>query len=301
MTQSVEAAFQRLFAPLAAEQFFAEIWPSRLYYDEPRADRIAALEALVGPGDIDAMLAAHDPVGPAHVCTRPDGNLKVEILPCRQARIGFSAGSFILKKMHQALPSLGACVAQLKRLCGLPGDDEVCDSHIHYSTAGQGFTTHFDEKDIIMLQLRGTKTWWVGEAPYVEAPITDYWPTTLPTDESLQPEEPGLRRFDLAPGALLFIPRGHLHRTEAVDESIAVTFGFLTRSWAEIVVEKLKRELIRDVDWRRPVHDVAPSAAAARIAQARATVDDLLRRLEPAVRALVTDDFVTGEAGRGAG
>jgi ribosomal protein L16 Arg81 hydroxylase len=298
MTQErYEAAFRRLFEPLTIERFVAEIWPSRLFYDEPRAERLAALEALLGPTDLDSLLAAHDASGPAYVCTKPEGNLKVEIVPCRQARVGFTAGSFILKQMHHALPSLGASVQLLKRLCGLPAEDEVCDSHVHYSTPGEGFSVHFDEKDIIMVQLRGTKTWWVGETPYIEAPITHCWPITPPTDDSLQPEEGKLRRFDLAPGSLLFIPRGHLHKTEALDESIAVTFGFLTKSWAELVVDKLKHALIQDVDWRRPVHDVAPSTAAPRQAEARATVEDLLRRLVPAVRALAADDFVAGVAG----
>jgi ribosomal protein L16 Arg81 hydroxylase len=306
-----EKACRQLFEPLGIERFFAEVWPSRFFHDPPRPERLAALDELLGRSDLDSLLAVHEPAGPAFVFSEREGTMTVDQVPTPKAKEGFSAGSLLLKKMHKALPSVGDCVRMIERICGLPVDGELCDSHIHLSTAGAGFMTHLDDKDIVMLQLRGTKAWWVDEVPFIESPtdgyvpgdppnkdLKPYWPSHLPPDGSYVREESELCRIDLAPGSLLFIPRGFLHRTKAVDESVTLTFGFHTRPWVELVLEKLKHKLVEDVDWRRPVHGIAPSSVASRAGDARAAVEPLLRKLLAAARDLTPGDLVDrGEAG----
>lgn len=301
-------ACSQLFEPFTMRRFFAEIWPSRYFADEPREERLAALESLLGRADRDSLLAAHEPVGPAHVYREQDGTMGEEILPPRSARERLAFANVLLKEMHVALPSLGSCARMMAATCGLPA--ELCVAHVHVSGPGIGFIPHFDDKDVLTFQLRGTKTWWVGELPFIEAPTIDYvpgappspelavyWPSAVPLDGSFRPSDGDLRRVDLTPGSMLFVPRGHWHRTTEVDESVSVAFGFSSKCWADVAAEKLRRRLIEHAAWRRPVHGVSPDAGARRVADARAATAPLLPMVAAAARDLEEEGLV-GPTGR---
>lgn len=89
----------------------------------------------------------------------------------------------------------------------------------------QGFDTHFDQHDTIIVQTAGSKLWSVFE-PTVQYPLHAQGSsrgTPLPeTDPYLECE--------LSPGDVLYIPRGHWHFAVAVTPSIHLTLGPESRS-----------------------------------------------------------------------
>lgn len=89
----------------------------------------------------------------------------------------------------------------------------------------QGFDIHFDRHDVFVLQVEGTKTWRV------------FQPTrTFPLELNKQqgkgdpPDgEPYLDRI-MAPGDVMYIPRGHWHYAIADSPSVHLTVGPASRS-----------------------------------------------------------------------
>jgi len=139
--------------------------------------------------------------------------------------------------------------------------------------AAQGFRTHYDTHDVLVLQVEGRKRWrvWDGE------------PLPRPTRRTgwtgkLAPEG-APHVMVLEPGDALYIPRGVFHdaATEAGETSLHITLGFLEPSWAEAL-----RRLLDDVEatdaglreavptWRIGEEDLQPAleAALARLAGA---------------------------------
>lgn len=90
-----------------------------------------------------------------------------------------------------------------------------------YMTFGSGgaFAMHFDAHDVLVLQLYGTKRWFLYEEPE---------PAPLEHTPKVKPAPPREVAFetDLETGDVLFIPRGTYHRAAVTDtDSVHLTFG----------------------------------------------------------------------------
>lgn len=88
-----------------------------------------------------------------------------------------------------------------------------------WSRGGMKAPVHNDDHDIIVVQLRGKKRWYVSRA---QSQLDNSWeriPSDLPdlTDEET---------IDLHPGDLLYLPRRTFHRVESDEESLHVSIGF---------------------------------------------------------------------------
>jgi lysine-specific demethylase/histidyl-hydroxylase NO66 len=118
----------------------------------------------------------------------------------------------------------------------------------------QGFAPHYDDVDVFMLQLEGSKRWRVyspptaaDELPRVSSP--DYKPSDLPAP---------LLDVTLRAGEVLYLPRGWVHQgiTSATEHSLHVTVSaFQNHTWADLVkgmlVYKVDQLAKEEVDFRR--------------------------------------------------
>ncbi|NUP14444.1 MAG: cupin [Polyangiaceae bacterium] len=98
----------------------------------------------------------------------------------------------------------------------------------------RGYGLHWDDHDVLVLQVRGKKRWRIH-------PSTKPFPTT--DDDSLEPPT-GAPAWegDIADGDVLYIPRGAWHCAEALDEpSIHVTFGIPNRTGLDLVAWMAQR------------------------------------------------------------
>jgi hypothetical protein len=115
--------------------------------------------------------------------------------------------------------------------------------------AAQGFRTHFDAHDVLVLQVTGRKRWrvWDGQ------PLP--WPTrNTPWDGQTKPEgEPHV--MVLEPGDALYVPRGVMHdaATEPGEASLHITLGFLESCWADALRRLLDAEEQANVALRESV------------------------------------------------
>lgn len=98
----------------------------------------------------------------------------------------------------------------------------------------QGFTPHFDDHDVFILQTMGTKVWRLYNTP-IELPSKKF-PHHKYRDkyELRQPKF----EVELKPGDLLYIPRGMVHDASTTDTaSVHITLGLHPNYWFELVQE----------------------------------------------------------------
>ncbi len=78
---------------------------------------------------------------------------------------------------------------------------------------------HHDEHDLLVVQLRGRKRWFVSRKP---PELPNPWPAIPGPPAQLGPHD----AFEVEPGEIVYLPRGTLHSVESPGESLHVSLGF---------------------------------------------------------------------------
>jgi hypothetical protein len=110
---------------------------------------------------------------------------------------------------------------------------------------GQGFIPHFDNHDVFVLQVAGSKQWTIYDA-YMDLPLRGQ---VFDKDE----HKPGLptQEFELKAGDLVYVPRGVMHSARSTDElSLHVTVGALVYSWADLLLEAMSAHSLESRSFR---------------------------------------------------
>ncbi|OQW60162.1 MAG: hypothetical protein A4S17_10660 [Proteobacteria bacterium HN_bin10] len=151
--------------------------------------------------------------------------------------------TIILNQAHQFDPALA-------RLCR--GLEHVFSSHVQtniYLTPpnAQGFRTHYDNHDVIVIQVEGEKAWRLYDMP-VAIPYRGegFESGRHPTGELRQ-------EFVLKAGDCAYVPRGLMHdaRTSGDKPSLHITIGLITRTWADLMLEAVSEAALRSPELRR--------------------------------------------------
>lgn len=196
--------------------------------------------------------------------------------------------TIVLNQAHQFDPALS-------RLCR--GLEHVFSSHVQtniYLTPpnAQGFRTHYDNHDVLVIQVEGEKAWRLYDMP-IETPFRG---------EGFEAGkyEPGQLRqeFVLKPGDCAYVPRGLMHdaSTSGDKPSLHITVGLITRTWADVMLEAVSEAALRSPDLRRSLPPGFARADFDRTA-AREHLKVLMRgladevKLDPALD-LMVDTFI---------
>lgn len=111
----------------------------------------------------------------------------------------------------------------------------------------QGFSTHYDDHDVFVMQVSGEKRWRLYERP-VDNPYRG---------EKFRAAEhkPGHPKdeFVLRAGDCVYIPRGLMHDAESHGDepSLHITVGLLGQRWADLMLEALSEMALRHPAFRR--------------------------------------------------
>jgi hypothetical protein len=144
---------------------------------------------------------------------------------------------------------------------------------------GQGFDTHWDDHDTVIVQLAGSKHW------TVHGPGRPY-PMKIDNDHSHRPPDTEVWQGELRAGDMIHVPRGWWHTVRGSDAmSMHLTFGFTRRTgidWANWLVEQLYAEELFRADLPR-------FGSAGRVRQ---HTDQLLEALTKIIQAHPPDDFL---------
>ncbi|PCK08615.1 MAG: hypothetical protein COA42_08405 [Alteromonadaceae bacterium] len=129
---------------------------------------------------------------------------------------------------------------------------------VYATPAGKGNAPHFDQNFNFVIQLEGTKKWWLAKNKTINNPMTRHV-IGHPADDELGsyttkefpesfPED--CTEYILEPGSILFVPRGVWHMTEAVTDAVSFNFTFTPPTWIDIATIALRAKLSHSEKWR---------------------------------------------------
>lgn len=101
-----------------------------------------------------------------------------------------------------------------------------------WSRTGMRAPVHYDDHDLIVVQLRGTKRWYVSSEP---SQLFNTWKGI-----SGNPPDLGAHHVvDVKPGDLMYLPRGTFHTVDSDSESIHLAIGFTPLTLRELMIAAL--------------------------------------------------------------
>jgi ribosomal protein L16 Arg81 hydroxylase len=232
-----ERVLEDLLFPVAPERFFTEFWESRAFVVE--RGRPGYYGRLFTLADVDRVLhvARSCPdetvlLGPPRGVDKPRLRAAAAAVSSEHLYRSFCEGfSMRLGGVDRFWPPLAVLASALARRFGARISVEL------YLTPAstQGVVPHYDNRDVLVLQVHGAKRWHLGR-PLYELPgiglnhVSDRVPSPLIEDDSpLLAESVVLR-----PGDLLYLPRGFYHRPVALDEtSLHLSFAVYPAGWSD--------------------------------------------------------------------
>jgi ribosomal protein L16 Arg81 hydroxylase len=149
--------------------------------------------------------------------------------------------TLILDGVQDFNPKLGL-------MCRLLSQETGCrfQTNIYLTPpSGKGFQAHWDNHDVFVMQVMGSKRWQVEKTR-----------RTLPATDGMIEEEGRelrgeLHEFTLQQGDMVYIPRGFVHAAEAgPDSSLHVTLGIYYNSWDQLLRAAVTAAILGDDDLR---------------------------------------------------
>ncbi len=216
---------------------------------------LGSLEALLGswPDDIQV-----------HLPDVADESSAVTASP-RDARKLFANGmGLMFDEVQRYAPQLVPWLDAIRGDLGLSAlTQQRC--LVYATPAGKGTSPHFDHNVNFVLQLHGTKTWWLAPNTNVARPMSRH---TM--GQGVDPELQSYARLPmpdampadrtavvLEAGSFLFVPRGTWHSTHATTDALSLNFTFTPPTWIDLFTAALRGRLALSSDWRETA---APSS-----------------------------------------
>lgn len=187
-----------------------------------RQDARAARGGLLGP-DPQAVLAgavhlANDLTYHSANAAGPPPSLAgvTDAADFRSRIAAFHARNYSVRfpDLRPLSPAVDALARALEMLIHQP-----VTASAFWSRGGMRAPVHYDDHDLIVVQLQGTKRWYVANQP---SQLFNTWKGV-----SGNPPDLGTHDVvDLAPGDLMYLPRGTFHTVDSDTESVHLAMGF---------------------------------------------------------------------------
>jgi len=241
-------------------------------------DSIAELFAIPFLASLDALLGSWPDQVQVNLPDVADEASTLTATPHDARKLFANRMSLLFDEAHRYAPRLVPWLDAIRADLGLSAlTQQRC--LIYATPAGGGTAPHFDQNLNFVLQVHGTKTWWLAPNTNVARPMTRHT-MGLPVDPELQsyarlpmPQELPVDRTEvvLEPGSVLFVPRGIWHSTRATTDALSLNFTFSPPTWIDVFTAALRSRLALSPDWRETA---APRSAATFEALLRELADD---------------------------
>ncbi|HEX7901040.1 MAG TPA: cupin domain-containing protein [Planctomycetota bacterium] len=273
-----------LVRPLTAAQFLDRHWPGVPRVAHGDVGRLGDWVRDPAWSDPSKLLrGTHDGIRvwrPGAGGARVTADVAERLLASRDATLTVDGVRF---------PSLDRFRKGLARELGTPARATQCN--VYLSPKGGGTTAHFDSHEVFFLQLSGRKRWRYAKA--VDFPFPPGFAFDGGTFKAVETDGLGLfagrapklpRRMTsvvLAPGSLLFLPRGTWHVPTTLEDSVHVTLALNVPTFRHVLLETIGRRMMGDPRWREPAASLFLNAGSPPQERARAKLAALLRELGP--------------------
>jgi len=235
---------QQFLAPLAPEEFFDRTLVGG--FRKVEGDASAARATLLG-SDPRALLTAATHLAPkltSHSANASGPAPSLESVKnvddFRQRIEQFHARNYSVRfpELRPLSPPLDGLARAMEMLLHTP----VTASAL-WSRGGMRAAVHYDDHDLIVVQLLGAKRWYVSSKP---SELKNVWQGIPEGTPELGPHH----AVDVRPGELLYFPRGTLHTVDSDEESLHLSIGFTPLTVREAVIAALDQLSDLDRGWR---------------------------------------------------
>jgi len=238
-----------LISGISAEEFFSKYHEQRaLHFEHSERDRFAGLLSV---DRIDEIIATTE-LPPASVqMARKEPPIDRSFYTFKNGNIDRGAvinhyqygATIILPQLHLADEKLAQFSSSLEKELSC----KVQTNAYLTPTSSQGFSTHYDDHDVFIIQVSGKKKWRLYQKP-IDNPYSGeqfkagvYEPGALDQD------------FILKAGDCVYIPRGLMHDATNIggEPSLHITVGLLVKKWADLMLEAMSEVALRNSKFRR--------------------------------------------------
>jgi len=190
---------------------------------------------LLGPDPVSVLLKAFhlapaltfhsaNPLGsPPSLLSIPDEDTfrrRIEQFHSRNYSVRFP-------ELRPLSPALDALARALETVLHQP-----VTTSAFWSRGGMKAPVHCDDHDLIVVQLRGAKRWYLSNQP---SELNNPWKSIAVSAAVLGAHE----ILDVVPGDLLYLPRGTLHSVESATESLHLSIGFTPLTLRDAMIAAL--------------------------------------------------------------
>lgn len=233
-------SFRYLLHPVLPEVFFEEICDQEVRHIPGPDDRFASifsweeLNRLMNMTDLwsgDSMKLVLDQrkLAPSEYC-HPSIRSHVEkvsksMIPDAKRVTEFlrRGATLVLDHVETMTPGVSRAGMCIGMAMGAPTNANVyCSWNQH-----QGFECHFDDHDVLVLQIDGRKTWRIYEGRFEQpAQLTGYFFNSIRHEHHARAKGGVREELEMTPGDVLYLPKGHYHDALASSEaSLHLSFG----------------------------------------------------------------------------
>lgn len=233
-------SFRYLLHPVLPEVFFDEIYDKEVRHIPGPDDKFASIfswEELnrllnmtdLWSGDSLKLVLDQRKLAPSEYCHLSiRGNAQrtsQRMLPDAKRVSEFlrRGATLILDHVENLTPGTSRAGNSIGMAMGAPTNANVyCSWHRH-----QGFDCHFDDHDVLVLQIDGRKTWRLYEGRFEQpAQLPGYFFNSVPTEHHARLKGRVREEVEMSPGDLLYLPKGQYHDALASSEaSLHLSFG----------------------------------------------------------------------------
>lgn len=215
---------------------------------------------------LDDLLKSWPDLIQAHLPDVADEASSIDTSPKDALKLFNNGMGLMFDHAHRISPVLNQWLEAIRRDLGLSA--LTYSRCLMYATPkDKGTAPHFDQNVNFVLQIQGTKKWWIAPNRHVDHPLTRHT-MGQPIDPELQTyaKTPfptrmpsGISPIVLKPGSLLFVPRGSWHSTNAESDALSLNFTYSAPAWLDLLTAALRSRLALSSEWRETANGVSSS------------------------------------------
>jgi hypothetical protein len=265
---------ERLYLPAGRPDAFADLLPWSTL------NRIITAKSLT---DGQITLARENrflPLEMSTILTLSDGQR--QRAPFSIHSLAEQGVSIVVNWIGRLVPEIQAVNRMLERRLGCKVNT---NAYVSFSR-DSAFKVHWDDHDVLVLQVVGRKRWRLYGHPY-DNPVNGFaafGKPEIPADQAAE------RELVMSPGDILFVPRGDVHKAVVEGEnSVHLTIGLQPRLGHEAIAWLARTAQAEEEILRRDILPISsPAELDAQEAALRACLHRLVDRLD--IRRFIADD-----------
>lgn len=224
-------------------------------------EEISDLTSLPFLESLESMLNSWPDKIQAHLPDVRDEASSVDVNAIDARKLFGNGMGLLFNEVQTISPLLSEKLEMIRRDLGISAMT-IARCLVYATPDGKGTAAHFDQNINFVLQIHGTKKWWMAPNTDVINPLTRHTMGLEPDPEMMSYLEKPLPEsmpqnaqcFELKPGSLLFVPRGYWHSTEAEGDALALNFTFTAPTWVDLMTAALRGRLALNPEWRETAH-----------------------------------------------